>query len=212
MSNSLDSRACGRISIRKPIQVVTRGKAVSYALAINIGLGGLLLSAAPSLPVGSSCKLAIPPAGDLLGANILLEGTVIRSDSNGLAVRFATLLEGSTLEAIANQPALSLGNTLVNTYLNYFKVSQNEGFEGAMQLLGISPVVFRRVFLATFSCCIPLATLPVWMIKDSIFLLPVWMKVLMSFAYATIWFGVIQPISDLLVFKFIREKHPVTRG
>jgi hypothetical protein len=209
MRTSDDSRACGRIPIGKPIQLVTRGKAVSYALAINISMGGLLLSAAPSLPVGSQCKLAIPPAGKILGAKILVEGTVIRSDSNGMAVRFATLLEDSTLEAFAKQPAWSLGSTLANTYLNYFKVSQNQHFEGAMQLLGISPAVFRKVFLTSFSCCIPLAIIPVWMFKGSVVLLPIWLKILMCFGYATVWFGIIQPISDLIIFKIIKEKRPV---
>lgn len=206
MSKSDDSRACGRIPITKPVQVVTKGKAASYALAINISLGGLLLSAAPALPVGSQCKLAIPPEGDALGERILVEGTVIRNDSNGMAVRFANQLEGSMFEAISKQARTSFGGSLVITYLNYFKVSQHKSFEGSQRLLGVSPGVFRKVFLVSFATCIPLAILPVWLIKDSIYLVPNWVKIMISFGYAAVWFAIIQPFMDLIVFKIIKKR------
>jgi len=206
MSTSDDSRTCGRIPIAKPVQVVSKGRAASYALAINIGLGGLLLSASPALPVGSQCKLAIPPADDSRGDRLLVEGTVIRNDSHGMAVQFARQLENSTFEAIAKPEPPSLMGSLVISYLNYFQVSQHKEFEGSQQLLGVSPGTFRTVFLSSFLTCIPLAIIPVWMIKDSILLIPNWVKILLSFGYATIWFALIQPLVDLMVFKIIKKR------
>ncbi|MBK9796371.1 MAG: PilZ domain-containing protein [Holophagaceae bacterium] len=206
MSPFDDSRTCGRIPIAQPVQLVPRGRSATYALVLNISLGGLLLSAAPSLPVGSPCKLVIPPAGDTIGAKILVEGTVIRNDSHGMAIRFANQLEGSTFEAIARQPAMSLMSSIAAAYLNYFKVSQNKNFQGSQELLGVSPSVFRRVFLTSFTLCIPLAILPVWVLKDSMYMIPDWLKIMMSFGYAAVWFAVIQPLVDLSVFRVISKR------
>jgi len=206
MSKSDDSRACGRIPIAKPVQVVTRGKAATYALAINISLGGLLLSAAPSLPVGSQCKLAIPPEGDPIGEKILVEGTVIRNDSYGMAVRFANRLENSMFEAIAREPVVSFGGSITSAYLNYFKVSQDRNFTDSQRLFGVSPSVFRKVFLTSFVTCIALAIIPVWIIKDNLYVIPNWLKILFSFAYAAIWFAIIQPFADLIVLKMMNKR------
>lgn len=206
MSTSRDLRACGRIPIEKSVQVVTRGKAASYALAINISLGGLLLNAAPTLPVGSQCRLALPPLGESVGKEIVLEGTVIRSDANGTAVKFKKMLENGTLEAIAKQTGGGLGVSLATAYVNYFKVSQNRDFEGSQQLLGVSPGVFRKVFLATFTTCILLAILPVLLLKGSLLWAPNWAKVLLCFGYAAVWFAVIQPLADLAVFGMLKKR------
>lgn len=206
MSKSDDSRACERIPIAKPVQVVTRGRASSYALAINLSLGGLLLSAAPPLPVGSQCKLVIPSAGDTTLEKILVEGIVIRNDSHGMAVRFFNQLENMTFEAISPSPTFSPGSSLMNAYLNYFKVSQNRDFKGSQQLLGVSPSNFRKIFLTSFATCIPLAIIPVWVVKDGIYMIPNWLKIILSFGYAGIWFAIIQPLVDLFVFKLIHKR------
>jgi hypothetical protein len=206
MGQSDDSRAGRRIRMVKKVQVFSKGLATTSALVLNIGLGGLFLRASPALSVGSQCKLAIPPEGDASGEGIFVEGTVIRSDAQGMAVRFARELEGPTLEAIARQTDLIPGGSLARSYLDYFKVSQNRNFEGSETLLGVSPGVFRRVFLTSFSVCIPLSIGLVWLVKNDISFIPNWLKILLSFAYAAIWFAIIQPFGDLLVFRMLRKR------
>lgn len=208
MTQHDEFRACRRIPFAKQLQVISRGKAASYAMALNISLGGLLLSAAPSLPVGSSCKLAIPPEGDGRGERLLLEGTVIRSDAKGVAVRFDRQLEETWLRAIAPIPGMPFQTSIATAYLNYFKVSQKPDFAGSERLMGVSPAVFKKVILTTFMACIPLAVLPIWLFKDNFWMMSNWLKVLLSFAYATLWFAVIQPFLDLFVFKVI-NKHSI---
>jgi hypothetical protein len=191
----------------KPVEVLTRGRAASYALALNFSLGGLLLGAAPPLPVGSRCQVAIPPAAGLTGDKILLEGTVVRSDVHGTAVQFTLQLGADAFEAIARQPGITgLAGSLTRSYLNYFKVSQHKDFQGSQELLGVSPALFRTVFLATFATCIPLAILPVWAVRDSLGFLGSWVKVLLCFGYAAVWFALVQPFADLLVFSLVRKR------
>ncbi|NWJ42540.1 MAG: hypothetical protein HXX12_16380 [Geothrix sp.] len=143
-----------------------------------------------------------------MGERILVEGTVIRSDAHGTAVRFARELEGRTLEALARQVDAMPGGSFARSYLDYFKVSQNRNFEGSETLLGVSSRVFRTVFLASFSVCIPLSIVPVWLIKNDISFLPDWLKIILSFGYAAIWFAIIQPFGDLLVIRMLRKRAP----
>ncbi|MBK8790938.1 MAG: hypothetical protein IPO28_12435 [Holophagaceae bacterium] len=206
MGKSDDSRAGERIRMMKKVQVFSKGLATSSALVLNIGLGGLFLRASPALSVGSQCKLAIPPEGDAGGEGFLVEGTVIRSDAHGMAVRFARELEGPTLEALARQADMIPGGSLARAYLDYFKISQNRNFEGSEALLGVSPQVFRTVFLASFSVCIPLSIGLAWLVKNDISFLPNWLKILLSFGYAAIWFAIIQPFGDLMVFRILKRR------
>jgi len=208
MGKSDDSRTGARIRMMKKVQVFSKGLATSSALVLNIGLGGLFLRASPALSVGSQCRLAIPPEGDAGGEGLFVEGTVIRSDAFGMAVRFARQLEGPTLEAFAKQAHVIPGGSLLRSYLDYFKVSQNRNFEGSETLLGVSPGVFRTVFLASFSVCIPLSIGLVWWVKNDISFMPNWLKVLLSFGYAGTWFAIIQPFGDLLVFRMLKKRAP----
>lgn len=205
MSNSVDSRAFDRFPFSKQVQLMARGMSIPQALAINISLGGLLLGSALALPVGSRCKVSILQAGDTNPQKILVDGTVVRSDAHGTAVQFTSRLDTSLLAAITKQAYTQGGSALVNAYLNYFKVSQNKEYKGSQQLLGVSPTVFRKVFIVSFATCATLAVIPVWIIKDSLYWIPNWIKIVLSFGYVAIWFAIIQPMADLTVFRFMKN-------
>lgn len=124
MARSDDSRRGGRIRMMKRVQVFSKGLATSSALVLNIGLGGTFLQASPALSVGSQCKLAIPPEGETSGEGILVEGTVIRSDARGMAVRFVHELERPTLEALARQADAVPGGSLARAYFDYLIIGE----------------------------------------------------------------------------------------
>lgn len=210
MNASKDLRASERIPIDNRVQVRAKGRMASYALAINISMGGLLLSAAPSLPVGSPCELAIFLSENLEGKKILAEGTVVRSDANGTAIMFATALDKSLYETFTGMKDTGFVGPIFNAYSNYFKASQSDNLLDYERLLGVSRKTFRTVFLTTFSTCIPVAILPVWAFQQSIPPYPNWVKILACFAYGLVWLGLIQPSIDLTVFKFIRNRKQKT--
>jgi PilZ domain len=200
-----DLRASGRVPVIKPIQIVNRCNIASYALLINISLGGLLLNATSPLPVGSQCQLAIPHAGSSNGGNLALEGKVIQNDSLGVAVQFARQIENSTFESITIQSKLNFGSSIMKIYLDYFKVRGNRNFNEFNNLLGVSPIIFRKVFLASFSVCLPLIIIPVLMIRNSTGLTPNWLKILISISYVAVWFAIIQSFVDIVIFNFFSK-------
>lgn len=206
MNTHADLRASERVPISTGVQVESKGRKAIHALAINISMGGLLLAAAPPLPVGSPCRVAIESTSAEAGKQIVLEGTVVRADAKGTAVKFATPLEQGTYEALA-RPIFASGQTsLFGLYSAYFKVSQNKNYENCEQLLGVSPSTFRKVFLSTFCACIPLAIAPVVIFKGDFVAAPAWLKIAASFGYAGVWFAVIQPSLDLTVLRFLKTK------
>jgi len=206
MDTSVEQRASQRIPIKERVQVRVRGRMASYALAINISAGGLLLSAAPSLPVGTPCELTIPYADSLTGRGIQATGTVVRSDEGGTAIQFEKKLDPNVYNKFADRAQASNRSPLLDSYLTYFKVSQSANHADCERLLGVNRKTFNRVCLTTFCTCIPLAVLPVWAFQDSIPAVPTWVKVSASFGYGAIWMGIIQPSIDLMVFKFIGNK------
>jgi hypothetical protein len=199
-----DLRASERIPIKSRVQVVAKGRMVLIALATNISMGGVLLSAAPNLPVGSTCNLSILPSGKEDGSKVKVKGVVVRSDTNGTAVKFANVLDKNIYESFLNNRPISIGHSLVDSYLTYFRVCQDRNHEGCEELFGVNRRTFNRVFLSTFSACIPLAVLPVWAMKASLPNAPNWVMIAASFGYATVWLAVIQPTIDLSVFKILR--------
>jgi heme/copper-type cytochrome/quinol oxidase subunit 4 len=200
-----DLRASERIPIRHRVQVQTIGRMTSYALALNISMGGLFLSAATALPVGSSCRLEIPIPGRTAGEGIITDGIVIRSNDMGSAIKFDRVLDDSLFQELINQAKIQNHPSFYASYINYFKAGQSDNPSDCERLLGVSKNTYNKVFIVTFSSCVALAILPVWLFQSSIPPLPAWVKITTSFGYGLIWLGIIQPTIDLTVFKFIRN-------
>lgn len=209
MTTHQELRASARVPISAKVKVEGRGRVSSYALAINLSMGGLLLSAAPSLPIGSSCRLAIQPGGNTSGGEISVDGTVIRNDGQGMAIKFTSELDRTLYEELAHQRAQVAQRSLTDSYKSYFKVSQDKTHQDAQREFGVSPSTFRSVCLSTFCTCIPVAIAPVLIFKGAIPPSPNWVKVAACFGYAGVWMGVIQPTLDLAVFRLLRNRHTV---
>jgi hypothetical protein len=203
-------RASERISVGLRVKVVPKGRTAALAFAVNISLGGMLLgAAAPPLPVGTSCEVAILVPGAKLEQAIKALGTVVRSDAHGLAIRFAHALKPEVVQTVARTGRSWRNLPLVRAYADYFQVSQSEDRTDCEALLGVSKGTLRTVFLTTFSTCIPAAILPVWLYRAAIPAIPVWEKVLISFAYGGLWLGIIQPTVDVLVLRMLRSRKAV---
>jgi len=205
MSRASDQRTFERVPFGQKVKVVSKGKMVAYAMAINIGMGGVLLNASPILPVGSQCRLAIPVPGEEGLQRLNAEGTVVWSTAEGTAVKFVRTLEPSRFEALVQMTRVSSHRSPLDSYLDYFRVSMSKDLADCERLLGVSKQTFRTSFYLSFASCISLAILPVWVLRSSIPAIPDWTKVLLSFGYAAVWIAVIQPAVDLTVFHFVRH-------
>lgn len=206
MQRPIDLRASERIPTKSPVQIRANGRKAMMALAINISLGGVLLHATPSLPVGSTCALAIHQAEGIKGSQVVTEGVVVRSDASGTAIRFSKPLDQQAIESLVSTSALPPKTSLLGAYRNYFKVSRSQNLEGCEELLGVTKQQFRTVFYTTFCTCIPLAILPVWLYRADIPAGSNLLKIGASFAYGTAWLAVIQPTMDLITFKVLRSR------
>ncbi|MBP1771054.1 MAG: type pilus assembly PilZ [Holophagaceae bacterium] len=199
-----DQRTHERIPFSQKVKVISMGRIAAYTVAINIGMGGVLLRSATNLPVGTQCRVAIPvPDGD--GTHPLLaEGLVVRSDEGGTAVKFLSLIEQTSFHSLASHAEGTLLRSILGSYQAYFQVSRNQDLADCEKLLGVTKRQFRTTFYITFFSCISLAILSVWLYRPSMPAAPNWLKIVLSFAYGTVWLGAIQPTLDLTVFRFLR--------
>jgi len=206
MNTLKDLREYERIPIANQVQVRSNGRMATYALAINISMGGLLLGAAPPMPVGSPCEVAISLATNG-GKSVVAKGIVVRSGEKETAVRFLNTMDKSMYDMVVAPGPAGMGRSILNSYVNYFKVSQDKNYTGCEKLFGVSKTTFKNVILATFTGCIAVAILPVWLFHH---LLPPGfniLKVILSFGYGLLWLAILQPIIDLTIFKIIRIKN-----
>jgi len=209
MKTSAEHRSSDRIPIGNRVKVMSNGKIVAYLVAINLSMGGILLSAQPNLRVGSTYEVAIQNGAE--GAGLLAKGIVVRNDDHGTAVQFASQLAKSSFETVVAPAAAS--TSFLDSYRNYFRVSRSKTLENCEELLGVTKAQFRRVFYSTFSGSIVLAVLPVWLLRASIPPYPNLVKVLLAFAWGALWFALLQPSMDLGIFRLLRGKaarHPAS--
>jgi hypothetical protein len=204
LSTSINERNYDRIPVQNKVKVLGKGRLALYAIAINLSLGGVLLNATPSLPVGSRCAVTLFDGAQSVNAI----GTVVRSDGQGTAIQFAKLLATDKLQALAAHGG-PIRNALVDAYLTYFQVGRNENNAGCETLLGVSRKTFKTVFYTTFTASIPLAIAPVWFFRAAIQGFPAWEKILACFLYGTLWYLLIQPTMDLTIFHFLRKRKQV---
>lgn len=206
MSSPVDQRASERVPVKSRVKVMAKGRMIAYGIALNVSMGGVLLDASPELPVGSKCELAIFPSEKDSKVRVLTEGIVVRTGAGGTAVKFLNALETERYRILVGLAELKTGNSILEAYRAYFRVGQSEGLADCEKLLGVSKRTYRTVFYSTFSACIPLATLPVWLLRESIPPAPIWAKIALSFVYAGIWLLVIQPTLDLTTFRILRAR------
>lgn len=201
MNPQADKRASQRIPFRHRMRVLANGRMVATVLAVNLSMGGMLLSAGPSAPVGSTLEVALP--GAEAGS---IRGTVVRSDAQGIAVQFAQALEASTFQSLTTAQEPGWIASAVLAYKQYFQASQSQQDAVYQRLLGIDRAQFKRIFYATFFSCAALAVLSVWAFRGLVSAYSNPVKIGLAFAMAGIWLMAIQPTLDLAVIRFFRRR------
>jgi len=212
MRSSKEHRACERLSIGHRVKVVPKGHMAACAMAVNLSLGGLLLGADPSLPVGTNCEVSILLPGIGFKPAIKATGTVVRSDASGTAIRFSQALKPAAIGWVRQAPMAWASIPLIQAYSDYFRASRGADHTDCEALLGVSRGTLRTVFLSTFIAAIPLAVMPVWVYRAAIPDISVWEKTVLCFLYGALWIGLLQPTADLLVLKLLRSWKSVHVG
>jgi hypothetical protein len=209
MSGSRNQRTFQRIPFSKKVKVASMGRMATYAMAINIGMGGVMLQSAAPLPAGSQCQVAIPISPGEGGKYMMAEGIVVRSDSGGSAIKFLRTIDPSSFDTLFRRTASGSHSLILASYLAYFQVARNQNLADCDKLLGVSKRTYRTTFFISFISCLSLAILSVWLYKSSIPVFPDWVKVTLSFCYGTIWLALIQPAIDLTVFHFLKQRQSI---
>ncbi len=88
-----EERQFQRIPIGYQVKLVADDRIIAYPRAINLSMGGILLSGPAHLPVGSHCGVAILLADAEAGRRVVARGTVVRTDKCGLAISFSKALD-----------------------------------------------------------------------------------------------------------------------
>lgn len=204
--SSTEARAARRIAAGNRVNILVQGRVILAAIAVNISMGGLYLSASAPLPVGSPCEVAIFLPEGSGSEKFLAQGSVVRTAADGMAIQFAKMLGDQTLEVIANPPSPSAWTSLAHAYVSYFKVSQSNIGYDCERVFGITRRTFRAISTTSFLTSIPAAILPVWLLRASIPAIPDWAKIIACFAYGAFWLLLLQPLFDLAVIKLVRSR------
>ena len=202
----IEARTAKRLPAGNRVALVIQGRVILTAIAVNISMGGLYLNAAGAVPVGSPCEVAIYPPDGNETERILAQGRVVRVGEDGMAIQFAKALGDRTLGVLVNPPSLLTGASWLQSYVNYFKVSQSNVSSDCERVFGITRSTFRTISTVSFIACIPTSILPVWIFRAQIPAIPDWAKIALSFGYGALWLLVLQPFIDLSVIRVIRAK------
>lgn len=205
MGFSTDNRIAKRYRLRTRVDLRTPGCSAAVGEVVNISMGGLFLMPGGLLPVGSRCELAIAlPAGNGKGI-VETEGTVVRNEECGTAVRFIRGLGEMTLDILAGSPDFKSGISFPDYIRAYFKVGQGMAEFECLRTFGISRRTFHRITMATFPLCLMCALLLAWLGRHWIADLHDWARVAGALTYGAIWLLVVHPAVDLVVIRLWRH-------
>jgi glycosyltransferase involved in cell wall biosynthesis len=93
MSPTPEQRQSRRVPIAYKVKLVAEDQMITYPTALNLSMGGILLSGPGRLPEGSHCGVAILLADGGTGRRIVARGTVVRNDAQGMAIAFSKALD-----------------------------------------------------------------------------------------------------------------------
>jgi hypothetical protein len=187
------------------VNVLFRGQVVLAALASDISMGGLGLKAADALPLGSPCEVAIFLHQGENGERYVTRGTVVRNGEQGLAIRFAHVLDSKALAVIAKSTLPPAKTLWFQSYRDYFRVSQSRSEGECQRTFGISQRRFHVLTTASFLSCIPASLLPVWLLREHLPAVSTLAKIGLSFLYGAFWLLLLQPLVDLTLIRLLRR-------
>lgn len=80
--------------------MVAEDQIIACTSAIDISMGGIMVGGQDRLPVGCECGVAILLEDAEAGKRVVTRGTVVRSDTHGMAIRFSKSLDEGSYEAL----------------------------------------------------------------------------------------------------------------
>ena len=95
-----ETRHFRRVPIGYQVKLVADDRIIAYPRAINLSMGGILLSGPAQLPVGSHCGVAILFASAEAGRRVVARGTVVRTDGQGMAIAFSKALDPASEDSL----------------------------------------------------------------------------------------------------------------
>jgi hypothetical protein len=100
MTSPTEERHFRRVPIDYQVKLVADDRIIAYPRAINLSMGGILLSGPARLPMGSHCGVAILFASPEAGRRVVARGTVVRTDGQGMAIAFSKTLDPASEDAL----------------------------------------------------------------------------------------------------------------
>jgi lipopolysaccharide/colanic/teichoic acid biosynthesis glycosyltransferase len=94
-----DLRAFDRMLLEAPVYLAIGDQPPIEVEAVNISIGGILLKPRPEIALSSTCNLTISH-DDLDLVKVIIAGEVIRTDDQGLAIRFSQPMEAEAYKKI----------------------------------------------------------------------------------------------------------------
>ncbi len=95
-----EERHFRRVPIDYQVKLVADDRIIAYPRAINLSMGGILLSGPARLPMGSHCGVAILFASPDAGRRVVARGTVVRTDGQGMAIAFSKALDPASEDSL----------------------------------------------------------------------------------------------------------------
>ena len=88
---SEDKRRFTRVPFKTKTKLTVEGKLFTADELYNLSVGGCFLPVAADMKVGAAVSLSIALSGTDTDVHVRVEGEIIRSESNGVAIKFTEI-------------------------------------------------------------------------------------------------------------------------
>lgn len=95
-----ESRQFPRFPISYQVKLVVEDRIIAFSSAVDLSLGGILVSGDHHLAIGTECGVAILLGKGEPGRRVVTRGTVVRVDARGTALAFLKVLDASSEDSL----------------------------------------------------------------------------------------------------------------
>jgi hypothetical protein len=95
-----ESRQFPRFPISYQVKLVVEDRIIAFPSAIDLSMGGILVSGDHHLNIGTECGVAILLGKGEPGRRVVTRGTVVRVDTRGTALAFSRALDASSADSL----------------------------------------------------------------------------------------------------------------
>lgn len=94
------NRQFPRFSISYQVKLVVEDRIIALPSALNLSMGGILVTGDHHLPIGTECGVAILLGEGDPGRRVVTRGIVVRVDARGTALAFSRGLDASSEQSL----------------------------------------------------------------------------------------------------------------